>query len=284
MKQPSPNIGEWLKSARQRLRHIEDGSLAVQVTLAHVLEKSREFVLAHPEYRLNPEQYRQLDYLLSRLEQGEPLAYLTGQREFFGLSFSVSPAVLIPRPETEILVEKALDWLESHPRCRLAVDVGTGSGCIAASLTYHVRDLKCVAVDRSWPALQIARHNFARLGVSQRIFLMRGNLLDAVGGSFDLVCANLPYIPADELELLPVSQFEPRLALDGGLKGLRWIAELIHDGVRWLNTGGLLLLEIETGQAEQVIQLASQSFPTARIEVIHDLQGLPRVVWVERMQ
>lgn len=284
MNLPSPEAGEWLKFARQRLHNIEDGGLAAQVILAHVLGKSREFVLAHPEYRLENDQQAQLERLLTRFEQGEPLAYLTGKREFFGLTFGVSPAVLIPRPETEILVEKALDWLKRHPQRRLAADVGTGSGCIAASLAYYVPDLRCVAVDRSWQAIQIARHNFERLGVLGRVFPLTANLLDAVGGVFDLVCANLPYIPTAELARLAVSRFEPQLALDGGWSGLDWIAVLIKDSARWLAKGGLLLLEIESGQAEEVTQLAYQSLPAVKIEIIHDLHGLPRLVWLERTQ
>ncbi|MEW6504512.1 MAG: peptide chain release factor N(5)-glutamine methyltransferase [Chloroflexota bacterium] len=283
MKLLNPDAGEWLKYARQRLKHIEDGGLAAQVLLAHVVGKTREFVLAHSEFRLDSDQLDRLERLLSRFEQGEPLAYLTGQREFFGLTFGVSPAVLIPRPETEILVEKALDWLKRHPQRRLAADVGTGSGCIAASLAYYLPDLKCVAVDRSWQALQIARWNFERLGVLRRVFPVMGNLLDACGGLYDLVCANLPYIPADELSRLPVSRFEPQLALNGGMDGLDWIAALLEDSSRWLTKGGLLLLEIGAAQAESVTRLAANCLPAAQIEVIHDLQGLPRVVLVEQI-
>jgi|YNPMSStandDraft_1061717.scaffolds.fasta_scaffold00934_4 release factor glutamine methyltransferase len=282
MKLLNLNAGDWLKFARKRLKSIEDGGLAAQVILAHVLGKSREFILAHPEYVLGEDHIERLENLITRLEQGEPLAYLTGKREFYGLTFWVSPAVLIPRPETELLVERALGWLKRHPNRRSAADVGSGSGSIAATLTFHVPDLKCVAVERSWQAIQIARQNFEQLRVSQRVFPMLGNLLDAVEGMFDLVCANLPYIPANELAQLAVSRFEPRLALDGGYDGLDWIAALIEDSKRWLAKGGLMLLEIEAGQAEKVAQLVYRNLPNAKIEVIHDLQGLPRLVWVER--
>lgn len=282
MKLLNHNAGDWLKFARQRLKNTEDGGLTAQVILAHVLGKSREFILAHPEYVLEEEQLEHLENLITRLERGEPLAYLTGKREFYGLTFWVSPAVLIPRPETELLVEKALGWLKRNPNRRRAADVGSGSGCIAGTLAYHVPDLKCVTVERSWPALQIARQNFEKLQVSHRVYVMLGNLMDAVGGMFDLVCANLPYIPTKELAQLAVSRFEPWLALDGGYDGLDWIAALIEDSKRWLAKSGLLLLEIEAGQAEKVAQLVHLNLPTAKIEVIHDLQGLPRLVWVER--
>lgn len=282
MKLLNLNAGDWLKVARQRLKNTEDGGLTAQVILAHVLGKSREFILAHPEYVLREEHIERLENFISRLEAGEPLAYLTGKREFYGLTFVVSPAVLIPRPETELLVERALGWLRRNPNRRRAADAGTGSGCIAAALAYHVPDLKCVAVERSWQAIQIARQNFEQLRVSQRVFPMIGNLLDAAGGMFDLVCANLPYIPSHELAQLAVSRFEPRLALDGGYDGLDWIAALLGDSKRCLAKGGLLLLEIEAGQAEQVTQLVYHHLPGARIEIIHDLQGLPRLVWVER--
>lgn len=282
MKLLNLNAGDWLKFARKRLKSIEDGGLAAQVILAHVLGKSREFILAHPEYVLGEDHIERLENLITRLEQGEPLAYLTGKREFYGLTFVVSPAVLIPRPETELLVEKALGWLKRHPNRRRAADVGSGSGCIAGTLAYHVQDLKCVAVERSWQAIQIARQNFEQLRVSQQVCPILGNLLDAVGGMFDLVCANLPYIPANELAQLAVSRFEPRLALDGGYDGLDWISALLGDSKRWLAKGGLMLLEIEAGQAEKVAQLVYDNLSTAKIEVIHDLQGLPRLVWVER--
>lgn len=282
MKLLNHNAGDWLKFARQRLKNTEDGGLTAQVILAHVLGKSREFILAHPEYVLEEEQLEHLENLITRLERGEPLAYLTGKREFYGLTFWVSPAVLIPRPETELLVEKALGWLKRNPNRRRAADVGSGSGCIAGTLAYHVPDLKCVTVERSWPALQIARQNFEKLQVSHRVYVILGNLMDAVGGMFDLVCANLPYIPTNELAQLAVSRFEPWLALDGGYDGLDWIAALLEDSKSWLAKGGLLLLEIEAGQAEKVAQLVHLNLPTAKIEVIHDLQGLPRLVWVER--
>lgn len=282
MKLLNHNAGDWLKFARQRLKNTEDGGLTAQVILAHVLGKSREFILAHPEYVLEGEQLEHLENLITRLERGEPLAYLIGKQEFFGLTYLVSPAVLIPRPETELLVEKALGWLKRNPNRRRAADVGSGSGCIAGTLAYHVPDLKCVTVERSWPALQIARQNFEKLQVPHRVYAMLGNLMDAVGGMFDLVCANLPYIPAKELAQLAVSRFEPWLALDGGYDGLDWIAALLEDSKRWLAKGGLLLLEIEAGQAEKVAQLVHLNLPTAKIEVIHDLQGLPRLVWVER--
>lgn len=282
MKLLNLNAGNWLKFARQRLKNTQDGGLTAQVILAHVLGKSREFILAHPEYALEEEQLEHLENLITRLERGEPLAYLTGKREFYGLTFWVSPAVLIPRPETELLVEKALGWLKRNPNRRRAADVGSGSGCIAGTLAYHVPDLKCVTVERSWPALQIARQNFEKLQVSHRVYAMLGNLMDAVGGMFDLVCANLPYIPTKELAQLAVSRFEPWLALDGGYDGLDWIAALLEDSKRWLAKSGLLLLEIEAGQAEKVAQLVHLNLPTAKIEVIHDLQGLPRLVWVER--
>ncbi|MEW6179254.1 MAG: peptide chain release factor N(5)-glutamine methyltransferase [Chloroflexota bacterium] len=284
MKRQNFNAGDWLKSTRQKLSLVEDGGLAAQVILAHVLGKSREFILAHPEFLLTDFQAAQLDTLVNRLLKGEPLAYLTGTKEFYGLNFVVNPSVLIPRPETELLVEQALAWLKRHPARRRAVDVGTGSGCIASALLVHVPDLYCVAVDRSMEALQVARLNFERLGVAERVFLVNGNLLDSVAGSFDLVCANLPYIPAGELEGLPVSRYEPLLALNGGNGGLAWIAALAADAPRWLAAGGLLLLEIEARQAEQVVQLIRHHLPVAQVDILNDWQGWPRIVRVERMK
>jgi release factor glutamine methyltransferase len=278
--------GDWLRSARARLaaqaqeQDQNESGLAAQVLLARVLNQTRSWVIAHPEAVLEPEQQSRLEQLLREFLDGVPLPYLLGQWEFFGLEFEVTPAVLIPRPETELLVERALEWLRSHPARRRAADVGTGSGIIAACLVKHTPDITMLAADRSWQALQVARRNIRKVGGGQVLFVL-GNLLTGVSGPFDLVCANLPYIPGASLAELAVARHEPLSALDGGEDGLKLIRTLIEDAPRWLAPGGLLLLEIQYNQGEAVRSLAQASLSGACVRVLHDLAGLPRVVEIE---
>ena len=160
---------------------------------------------------------------LARLESGQPLPYVLGAWEFYGLTFELTPDVLIPRPETELLVEQALEWLADRPAPLLAADVGTGSGCIAISLAVHAPQLRLLASDLSWPALQVARSNLARHRVEGQISLLQCDLLPPLSLPFDLLVANLPYIPSPVLPGLKLSLSEPPLALDGGLDGLDFI-------------------------------------------------------------
>jgi len=275
------SLGAWLSLARARLKPLSDQpGLEATVLAAALLGQTRATLLAHPELPLSKAQLRELDGLLERLLQGEPLPYLTSKQEFFGLSFQVGPDVLIPRPETELLVETALAWLRASPAPRLAADVGCGSGCIAVSLAAHTPTLTILACDRSREALRVTQHNAAAHAVHERVHLLQSDLLSSAAGPFDLVCANLPYIPSPSLTGLPVARHEPLLALDGGPDGLRLIRALLQDAPRWLASGGLLLLEIEYRQGQAVSALARQSFPSARVELLHDLAGLDRLVCV----
>ena len=179
-------------------------------------------------------------------------SHLIGHWEFYGLDFGVTPAVLIPRPETELMVERAQAWLQQHPHLRRGADVGTGSGCIAISLAKQIKDLRVLAMDRSWEALQVARRNAVFHQVTERVAFVQGDLLTAVKGPFDLVCANLPYIPRSSLESLSVAHHEPRQALDGGSDGVSWIRQLIDDAPRWLSAPALMLLEMQYDQGDTV--------------------------------
>ncbi len=291
MKPNRVSIAEWMQTARRLLssaaveRTIQEAALESQVLLSHSTGKPRTWLLSHPEAELTDEQVQELNKGLAQLMEGLPLPYLTGQQAFYGLDFQVSPAVLIPRPETELLVEQALDWLRQHPARRSAVDVGTGSGCIAISLADQIANLQVVAVDPSWEALQVARQNVQNLKVAGRVNLVQADLLSALAGPFDLFCANLPYIPAETLSALAVTKHEPRLALDGGPEGLQAITQLLEDLARRqsaiMAAGSLLLLEIEAGQSKAAVQLGVQHFPNAHIEVLPDLAGLPRLLRIE---
>ncbi|RME87431.1 MAG: peptide chain release factor N(5)-glutamine methyltransferase, partial [Anaerolineae bacterium] len=240
--------------------HSETPALDAQVLLAHVTGKPRAWVLAHPDVPLTPEQERALKAALSRIERGEPLPYVLGHWEFYGLDFLVTPDVLIPRPETELLVEHAIEWLTAHPERRLAADVGTGSGCIAIALAVHVPDLSVIATDISAAALEVARRNARRLDVGERIRFICCDLLPEPSEPLDLLCANLPYIPSATLRDLDVYRREPTLALDGGPDGLDLIRRLLTIAPRYLSPGGLILLEIEASQGVQALALAYDAF------------------------
>ncbi len=272
-------IGEWQAAARSALSSVDENpGLIAQLLLAHTTAQTRSWVLAHPETELNDEQHTLLDQYLANLIQGMPLAYLTGRQEFFGLTFAVSPAVLIPRPETEHLVERALAWLTAeHPAGR-AADIGTGSGCIAVSLARHVPNLRIDALDRSMAALQIAAKNVRAHGVENQVRLIAGDLTTALRGPYSLICANLPYIPTGDLTGLPVARHEPLEALDGGEDGLNLISRLLQDARRLLWPGSRMLLEIEYRQAAAVTRLAQNIYPSAAISVHADLAGLDRLV------
>lgn len=275
-------LRSWLQGASAQLEAITDSStLDAQVLLAHFLRKPRSWVLAYGESELEEPCETALNQALSQLLNGTPLPYLLGHWEFFGLNFIVSPAVLIPRPETELLVETALAWLKRHPGPRLAADIGTGSGCIAISLAKHICDLSLIAVDISRPALRVAHKNVQAHQLTTRVRLVQGNLMQPLRARFDLICSNPPYIPSPKLPGLTVTRHEPRLALDGGPDGLQSITVVLEHARHHLTPGGLLLIEIESGQGQTAPHLARQFLPHAHISVLPDLGGHPRLLCVQ---
>ena len=263
----------------------ETARLEAQVLLAHILQKPRTWVLAHPEVELTAAQQNELERSTACRQQGEPLPYILGHWEFFGLDFIVSPAVLIPRPETELLVEQALEWLRNHPGCRKLADIGTGSGCIAIALAANLPGAQVLASDISPQALEIAQRNAAVHRVAERITFIQADLLnmseDHYAMPFDLIAANLPYIPRHTLLNLPVYHTEPSLALDGGEDGLDLIRRLLEQAPLCLSPQGCLLLEIEAGQGADAQSLAQTTFPQAQIIVLPDLAGHDRLVVVD---
>ncbi len=278
-----PSVFAALPAARAQLSALDDGDITAAALLAHVTGLTRTQILARPETPLTAEQSAAFASLVARAAQGEPLAYLTGQREFYGLEFEVDANVLVPRPETERLVDLALAAQPGR-----VLDVGTGSGCIAVALAVHLPRAAIVASDLSPQALAVARRNAERHRVADRIRFIQSDLLDfgllpasglsPLTSQFDLIAANLPYIDRAELPSLPVARFEPRLALDGGPGGLTLVERLLAQAPGLLAAEGRLLLEIGADQGPAAMRLARAAFPGSDIRVERDLAGLDRVL------
>jgi release factor glutamine methyltransferase len=269
------NLKQALRHARDILSRngVEDAPLEGELLLRHTLNIDRVQLYIDLEKELTPRQEEAFRLLLERRLSGEPSAYITGHREFYGLDFKVNPSVLIPRPESELLVEKTLAIAKNHPLSIIA-DIGTGSGALAINLALGLPRAKIYATDISAAALKVASANCRRHGVSGRVRLLKGNLLEPLPEPVDIIVANLPYVSQPELD----PQFEPPLALDGGADGTRIIKQLCQQAGGKLKAGGWLLLEIGQGQAEVVVAILHNLFPEVEIEVIPDLGGIERVV------
>ncbi len=287
-------LQDLLDSTAARLTlHSDTPGLDSRVLLAHVLNKPQTWALTHPGARPDPEQAAALEASIRRLEGGEPLPYVLGHWEFFGLDFDLTPDVLIPRPETEVLVERAILWLGATPAAsskgkrRTVADIGTGSGCIAISIAVHVPDARLLATDISLPALQAARRNALKHRSADRIDFVECDMLPqhidplSTGQHFDLICANLPYIPTGKLRTLPVYGREPALALDGGPDGLDPFRNLLGLAPDWLAPGGRLLIEIEATRGPTALSLAYDAFSEAEIRLHQDLTGHDRLLEIQ---
>jgi len=268
-----------LRHARKILEshNIADAVLEAELLLRYSLGVNRTQLHTEPDEELTPQQSADFRRCIERRLNNEPSAYITGHREFFGLDFLVDSNVLIPRPETELLVEKTIEVARglSAP---VIVDVGTGSGAIAVSLAIHLPDVRVLATDISASALEVARHNSTRHGVEGRIDLLCGDLLEPVSGKADIVVSNPPYVKESDLPSVNTSGFEPSLALDGGREGLDTIRRLVSRVEAKLKPRGYLLMEIGAGQLTAVTGLLRQNFPDTLIEIFPDLAGIDRVV------
>lgn len=273
------NVNQALQQATARLDTVTSTPrLEAEVLLSYVLHLSRTALLTHPEHRLTPDQISDYQSLVRSRASGYPLPYLTGHIEFYGLTFDVTPEVLIPRPETETLVDLALARQPAS-----VVDVGTGSGCIAVSLAVHLPEATVTAIEISPAALAVAQRNAERHGVTGRMRLMVGDVLNPRPSRVDLIVSNPPYIPTGKCASLPASvrDYEPRLALDGGVEGLEIIQQLLAQAPAVLRPGGGLLVEIGADQGKAVSHLAQTLFPQAAVRVHPDLAGRDRVLEVQ---
>ncbi len=264
---------------------IPDARLEAEVLVMNVMRMARQNIFAEQEAEVSPQQQSALDSFLERRFDREPLAYILGQREFYGISVMVTPAVLIPRPETEGLVEHALFMaLMGMESTELTIaDVGTGSGAIAINLAIHLPAAKIFAVDVDDAVLDVASFNIRAHGVPDRVSLAIGDLLDAVPEPVDLIVANLPYIPTDRIPTLqPEVQKEPRLALDGGPDGLDLVRRLLTQAEDKLKDHGIILLELDPEQVPIVQELALKHFPDGSTSVEQDLAHLDRILAIHR--
>lgn len=257
--------------------NIEDAPLESELLLMHALKISRIQLYTEFNDELAPSQEETFWNLIKRRLCGEPTAYITGHREFYGLDFYVNPNVLIPRPESELLVENAIKLAKNHPVSIIA-EIGTGCGAIAISLAKSLPQANIYAADISASALEVALFNCQKHRVVSRISLLQGDMLDPLPEPVDLIVANLPYVKQSELRQVRSANFEPLLALNGGSDGLEKIYQLCCQVSGKLRPQGCLLLEIGQGQGRAVTTFLRSLFPSAKIEVTPDLGGIDRMV------
>lgn len=284
---PGTPVGRALVSAAQRLR--ESGSetelLDAQVLLAHVLERSRSWLFAHHDHELSSQDCRRYAELIRRRMGHEPVAYLLGRKEFYGLEFLVDRRVLIPRPETELLVDLVLAQVNDRAgRPVVVADVGTGSGAIAITVAYHAPGAKVYGIDISREALEVAEENRRRLTPECGPLFLEGDLLRPLPEPADVVVANLPYIADEEYSGLQsdVRDYEPKLALQAGAEGLDLIRRLLEQLRDRVSPSGAVLLEISPRQAETAQALAGRLRPKpSYVGLKRDYSGLARIVTLE---
>lgn len=277
----TPSLGLVLKYGSEQLEaalHLDPGTarIEVQCLLQSVLKVNRAYLLTHPERVLDIDEHARYQALFERRLSGEPIAYLLGVREFFGLDFKVTPATLIPRPDTELLVELALHHIPQGGRCRV-LDMGTGSGAIALSIAHERPNAEVVAVDASVLALIVAGENAQRLNIANVRLLHSDWFAQLAGERFDLIVSNPPYIEADDAHLsLGDVRFEPLSALASGLDGLDDIRRISNEAKEHLTPGGWLMFEHGYNQALSVRQLLQQA-GFFDVESLRDLSGIERV-------
>ncbi|MBX7054601.1 MAG: peptide chain release factor N(5)-glutamine methyltransferase [Pyrinomonadaceae bacterium] len=275
------NLADALSSAAARLAAsgIPEARREAASLIAFAIDRDRVFIVAHPEYDLTDDEADRVRVLVDRRSAREPFQYIVGRQEFYGLEFAVDPSVLIPRPETELLVEWAIDKLLKIESPRFC-EIGVGSGCISVSVLHNVPAAEASALDISAVALAVAGANARRHGVLDRIDLMRSDLFEALSpGQFHAILSNPPYIPANEIAGLQpeVRDFEPTAALTDGGSGDEIIRRIVEGAPAFLLHGGFLMLEIGAGQFDRVDQMFDREVWRS-VDVLSDLQQIPRTV------
>lgn len=277
---------ERIAQARSRLVDAgisdQDASFDAEVLARHALGWDRAALVSRGREAGPPGFAERFEALVSRRVLREPVAYIVGHREFWGFEFEVTPDVLIPRPETEIIVGEAVAFARANG-CRRVVDAGTGSGCIAVAVARELSDVQVIATDVSAAALAIAARNAARHGVESRISFVRTDLLDGLDAAADLILSNPPYVPERDAAVLQpeVAKFEPLSALLGGEDGLDVIRRLVHEAPKALAPGGRLVIEFGVDQ-EHAVRSAADSAGWHIVTVRADLQGIPRTIVLTR--
>ena len=280
-------LREFLQITRKALTEADvlEPYLEAEVMLTDVLQIPRHRLYTIQDQKLSVCVEATLSQIVRKRLKREPLAYILGHREFYGIDLLVGPQVMVPRQETELLVERAMliaMKLKSEGSL-VAVDVGTGHGGIGINLALQLPWISIIATDVSPDALDIARLNIARFKVGDRITLKQGNLLEGIEGPIDLIVGNLPYIPGHRIQnLQPEVRWEPRIALDGGFDGLDIIRRLLCQSVGKLAPDGAILLEIDHNQSEALRQFGIEFFPGATIHIEKDFEGLDRIFILER--
>jgi release factor glutamine methyltransferase len=275
------SIADWRYQSRKKLNLLSDtADIEINAVLCSVLRKETAWCLANSDFVLETNTIQELNQKIDLLLQGMPLAYVLESIEFYGLKFYINHNVLIPRPETELLVEHAINWINNQSSIRSFVDVGTGSGVIAISIMNYFSELTGIGIDISRNALNVAikNRNFHRIN---KLDFIQSDCLDGVNSKFDMILANLPYVSEHLLPDLEVSKFEPKQALNGGEEGLEIYKKLIKQIPSHINTPGLVLLEIQFDQSSRIIEEINKSLPHASITIIKDYSEHDRIIKIE---
>jgi release factor glutamine methyltransferase len=281
------NVRGALREAMARLESagVPSHALAAELLLMYALNRDRTWLYSHPDDEISPAMLEKLHALVAKRASGVPTQYLTGKQEFWGLDFEVTPAVLIPRPETEHVIDVTLERLgPERKNIRLQIaDIGTGSGCIAVALAHELPQAEIVATDISREALEVARRNAARHNVAKRIRFIESNLFDALrqdSPKFDVIVSNPPYIPLSQAPQLQreVRAHEPPIALFAGEDGQAIYAPLIREAANFLKPGALLILELGHDSLSGVQKLIAETQSWTQVQIKNDLAQIPRVI------
>ena len=280
---------EWLRKYTSIFQQggIAEAADEAGVLLCHALKLNKAGIFTQHERTITKGKFALLEGLVERRLKREPSAYIVENREFYGLDLFVDPRVLIPRPETEILVEEAVKfaraWIERNKKDITVVDVGTGSGAIAVALALHIPGCQVYAVDISAAALEVAAVNIEKYKLRERVITVQADLLQQINGKVDIIAANLPYIPQSGMALLQpeIIRYEPKVALQGGVRGTEVIVRLLEQVPGKINPNGAVFLEIGEGQEDEIVPVIGRCLPGCSITLIKDLAGIHRVIKIE---